>query len=308
MNTVILTNNSLATGKAPVNLDVLASGYISNLVLKKKAAGTIKVYTKRLNDFLRWYKATPVVSTTEEHLLTYRSYLIDKYESAKTINLMLSVVRGLYRWLFAKKHITSLQLEEFENVEDTGGLKKSSLSKDERNIIAELLRNSDNIQNHRDRILFLLLVKTGARINELANAKIEDIDYINGSKVLFLLRKGYIDKSNYVKIPNDTYQKLMEFIGTRKDGHIFTSMKTGKGMTSDTLSRVIKSILRKAGMDSKLLSAHSLRHTFAIMFLEAGGTIEQLMVEMNHKSIVTTTNYTKSFNRMNVNIDIDFDI
>ena len=304
MNNLIIQNKYNISTFSGDSIDRYVSRYIYTLQISGKAKGTLKVYGNRLLSFVAWYRDTIHVGSYKDQLLIYRNHLIATYTSAKSINLMLSVVRSFWKWLFENDLIDHDPTRKIKNVADQQHLKKSALTKEELSTIFDYLRTNTDPQNKRDRMLFVLLVTTGIRINEASNITIEDIRKKDGRNVVYLLRKGYIDKSNYVKIPSNTFALLMEFIGDQKSGYIFKSLRGGERMTGETLSRVIKQILQKNGLNTKLYSAHSLRHTYAILFLENGGTIEQLMIEMNHKSITTTMNYIKSFNRMNVSIDL----
>ncbi len=304
MNNIIIQKRNEIVAINDLTIDQFVSKYIHILQIQKKSKGTIKVYNEKLKNFTGWYRSAIQVGNFKDQLLLYRSMIIDKYNSAKTVNLTLSVIRSFWKWLFENDYIDHDPTRNIKNVEDNDQLKKSSLTKDELYGIFDYLRTNTDPQHKRDRLLFVLLVTTGMRINEVANIEVADITKKDGRNVIYILRKGYKYKSNYVKIPDNAYSLLMEFIGDQEDGYIFNSLRGGGKMGSDTLSRVVKQILFKNGHNSKLYSAHSLRHSFAILFLENGGTIEQLMIEMNHKSITTTMNYVKSFNRMNVSIDL----
>ena len=308
MNSLIIQENNNGLTASFTELKTLVDGYLYTVTLEGKARGTINTYRKKLNTFIEWYQSTPPTANIREHLLKYRNYLIERYDSAKTINLLITVVRNLYKWLFENNHITFDPTAKLKKVADNTSLKRSALTREQIQSIYSYLKEDDSKDAIRDRALFLIMVTTGMRINEACNFKIEDIVEVNGIKSIQLLRKGYIDKSNSIPLDDNTSEIISDYIGNKKKGYIFVSHRTGEQMTSDYMSRIIKRILKGAGYDSKLLSAHSLRHSFALLFLESGGAIEQLSILLNHKSITTTMNYLKSFDKSKIKVNLGLNL
>ncbi len=272
---------------------------------------TAKAYQTHINHFKRWFLDTRMDSDLRTHLQAYRSHLIERYGSAKSVNLALSTLRSLYKFLYENAMIEYDPTVVLKNVKEAEGVKKSPLTREQLSLVIHQLNHSTKRRADRDRALFLTFVLTGARRNELVNAKVEDIGMYDGRHCLYLLRKGYHDKSNMIVLNDTVYPVLIEYIGDKKSGYIFTSERTGDKMNPDTISRLIKSILRESGFDSKQLSLHSLRTTFATFAIDAGASLFSLQRALNHRSPTTTMNYIKSADRTRdaaedrVTIDID---
>jgi integrase/recombinase XerC len=60
------------------------------------------------------------------------------------------------------------------------------------------------------------------------------------------------------------------------------------------LSMMIKKYMRKAGIDDPRLTAHSLRHTFAVSTLVAGAHVFDVQQMLGHSDIKTTNIYLLS--------------
>ncbi len=259
---------------------------------------TAKAYSRHINDFKRWFIDTPMVLDLKHHLQDYRAHLIGRYESAKSINLALSTVRSLYKFLYESGLIDHDPTVSLKNIAESEGLRRAALSREQLAIIIHHLNTSTKRQAKRDRVMFLLLVMTGIRRNELVNIKIEDIGIENGRRCVYLLRKGYIDKSTFVILKDEVYLMLMDFIGDKISGYVFNGERTGDRLSPDTISRLVKKLFRDCGYDAKQLSLHSTRHTYAILALDGGASMISLSKSMNHKNISTTANYTRSYDRI----------
>ena len=65
-----------------------------------------------------------------------------------------------------------------------------------------------------------------------------------------------------------------------------------------SISRIVKTALRKAGIDNERITAHSLRHTAATLNLLHGGTLEDTKQLLRHTSINTTMIYTHHLDKL----------
>jgi integrase/recombinase XerD len=65
----------------------------------------------------------------------------------------------------------------------------------------------------------------------------------------------------------------------------------GKGLSTRTISSIIKNALRDIGLDDKKLSAHSLRHTAINLAIKGGASLHQAQAMAGHKDPRTTMTY-----------------
>ncbi len=264
---------------------------------RDKALSTYKTYSSKIKIFNEWLQGFSMTQDMSEDLKAFRSWLTDRYTSANTINLTLSVVRQFYRSLHKRGTIPydpSIVLENEPENNDTG---KNSISREQFYQISTTLKADTSKNSKRNWVLFVLLTMNGLRVSEASNACIEDIELNGGKRVLYLLRKGHRDKSAFVVLQDKTYEMILDFMQDRT-GNIFVSSRTGEAMTGGEISRIIKTVFRRCDIDSSKITAHSLRHTYAIFALEGGADLMSLSQSLNHKNLSTTQTYLRSYNRL----------
>jgi len=66
----------------------------------------------------------------------------------------------------------------------------------------------------------------------------------------------------------------------------------GKRLTTRSIGRMLYGHLQHAGMDPKLATPHTLRHTFATHLLDGGADLRSVQEMLGHKSLTTTPIYT----------------
>jgi site-specific recombinase XerD len=148
------------------------------------------------------------------------------------------------------------------------------------------------IDDIRDRALFLLLLRTGIRIGEALELRLNDLD-IKGRKVyLFEGEKNSMGRVVYlsddalfaIKLWLRRRDKNKEFVFYgQSNGHLCYS--TGRGL--------FVKYLQKAGLDQKGYTVHCLRHTFASELLNAGMRLECLQQLLGHQDIEVTRRYAR---------------
>jgi integrase/recombinase XerC len=158
----------------------------------------------------------------------------------------------------------------------------------------------------RDYALILACVSCGFRIIELQRANIGDIETHAGERRLYIQGKGHLEKDAYKKIEPELWEALEDYITSRgnpgKDAPLFAAVasnaKAGGGrLTEPSISRIIKGVLKRAGYDSRRITAHSLRHTSVTLDRKAGASLEEASKHARHSSIVITQRYDHALER-----------
>ncbi len=89
-------------------------------------------------------------------------------------------------------------------------------------------------------------------------------------------------------------QEWWEFHESGRTGLILSG-PDGRPIPYRTLYGYVREILVKAGLKKQGEAAHQFRHTYAFLFLERGGTMEQLQKSLGHQKITTTQEHYDHF-------------
>ncbi len=139
----------------------------------------------------------------------------------------------------------------------------------------------------------MLLLDCGLRAAECCNLKIGDIDL--NARCVSVTGKG--NKRRSVFFGKATAKALWIHIrsGTREpDDWCFLSdrgLRTGEPLKPNGLLQLIHRLGKAAHIKAVRCSPHTLRHTYAVSFLRAGGNVFTLRESLGHTNITMTQKY-----------------
>ena len=217
--------------------------------------------------------------------------LMDKGNSASTINKKLSALRSFYR--FALKR----GLVERDPAHGVTGPKKSKplpqfLREGEMDRLLDQLEWDDKFNNVRARTILLLFYEAGLRRSELTGLNDADVDFSQRQ----LKVTGKRNKQRIIPFGEELAEALSRYVtvrneqfGEREDGAMFLSDK-GRRMTGDQVYGIVRKYLTMV-TSLKKRSPHVLRHTFATAMLNNGAGLESIKNLLGHESVNTTEIY-----------------
>ena len=140
----------------------------------------------------------------------------------------------------------------------------------------------------RNKAIMLVMLNMGLRVSEITDLKPGSIN-LTSRKLRIVNGKGGVDRD--LVIPAGIKETLMQWKGRKPKGtkYFFTTLK-GKQLSTRYLCEMIKRYGRKAKID-KIISPHTLRHTFATEYYRQTKDIETLRRILGHSDISTTTIY-----------------
>ena len=157
----------------------------------------------------------------------------------------------------------------------------------------DLRRLLSVIDDIRDRALILVLLRTGMRIGELLNTKMADVHLQERKIEIYEGEKNRLGRVVYLS--DDAILALRKWLKKRDPSEeclIYTRIGADR-MSYSTARTIFKRYLIKAGLVDQGYTLHTLRHTFATEFLNAGMRLECLQVLLGHRSIEETRRYAR---------------
>jgi site-specific recombinase XerD len=157
---------------------------------------------------------------------------------------------------------------------------------------AQVQRLFAQIAHPMDRALFLVMLRCGLRVSEVAQLKLEQIDW--EQEALHILQgKGRKDRCVYMSpdLVASLHQCLEQHPGDRAQGYVFWNRKRRQQALS--VKAIQKKMERYAKAAGIIASCHSLRHTFASNLLEHGAEVVAIRDFLGHSQIASSERYGK---------------
>lgn len=306
-------NNQLAPDAFISDWDKVLNVYIMNLDAKPN---TKKQYRKALSLFTRWCKDKGLApnNVTKADILEYRKELLEgeKRLSSQTVAAYIVSIRRFYEWAESEKLYPNIA-KGVKSPKIRKDFVKQHLTPDE---CADILGNLFDDIEHKSRIrafsnseinalrdyaIVNLLLRTGLRTIELSRLNVGDITMRRRKRVILVWGKGRDTKDDYVPLSEKAYQPLMAYLGQRPDAKPDDPMfvcegygSEGRRISTRRIQAICKNALRGIGLDDHAFSAHSFRHTCAVMLIQAGASAYDVQKFLRHASIDTTEIYLKS--------------
>jgi len=156
--------------------------------------------------------------------------------------------------------------------------------------------DGEGIARRRDRAIVLLLARLGLRAGDVAQLRLDEIEWETGS-----LRVS--GKSRYevrLPLPQDVGDAIAAYLACRPStcqcDHVFLRniapfrpFRSGDGVSS-----VVRRLMQRANIVAPVKGAHVLRHTAATEMLRHGVPLEKIGLVLRHRGIDTTAHYAKA--------------
>ncbi len=265
---------------------------------------TLRGYVYDLRHFLRWYQGLQDAPfgpdrLAEYDLIAYRQHMVAAGRRPATINRRLEALRRLGRWAHTTGMLTVDVVHDVRPVRTVRNRQPAGLTDPEVHSVLRAAGASRHGLAPRNYALVQLMLQTGIRVGEVATLQLGDVT-INDRSGSLRIRQGKGLKAREVPLNATARRAVKAYLDIRpsvtKVEPLFLSSRDGP-MPVRSIQAVIASVARRARMQRVPVSAHTLRHTFALGYLRDNpGKLVELAALLGHESLDTTAVYTRPSN------------
>ena len=242
-----------------------------------------------LKQFVLWVDV-PIEQVTHKIILSFMDHLLDKQLKPKTINCYLNSIRGFYEYLIEEEQVPiSHPVKRGYSLRLSRPLPRYLRDED-------VLRLFNVITSKRDRAMFMLMLRCGLRVEEVAKLTIAALDLAR-SQLFVYEGKGVKDRVVYLS--NDAQKILVQYLAARPSSRakrVFLIEKgrfKGRPIQVRGIQHRMQQYAEEAGLKA---SCHHLRHTMATQLLNADADLVTIQDLLGHTRIKTTQRYCRVSN------------
>jgi integrase/recombinase XerD len=301
---------TIATTEPPDgSLPPLVLGWLAGL----RSVHTRKAYLRDITDWLGWLTehGTDPLTVTEPDTAYWARHLEATGLTASTVARKISAMSSWYRWLARNGHVEKNPSENLARPEvDRDTSTTPGLTKDQALALIAAADRYGGPQRLRTSALIAMIMYSGARTSEVTGADIEDLGTDRGHRVLWVTRKG--GKRQALVLPSPAAERLNAYLASREDVEHLPAVqaggearphrplfvtKRGHRLFEADIRETIQRLGKAAGLPLDLvrrLGPHAIRHAFATLYLDAGGSMRDLQDAMGHADPRTTRRYDRA--------------
>lgn len=268
----------------------LITDYITWLETQKESSkNTLDNYKLDLEIFEKYLidNNLTITDVTIENIENFKTYMLKEKEWASSTRARrIIALRNFYEYLTIKELVKK---NPTLGVEVPKIPKRQPVYLTERQAKKLVSMTETQVEPYRtrDRLLLLMFLTVGLRVEEMSNVKLDDIT----ENVLTVIGKG--NKQRRIVLNDDVMETLKDYLCIRPNvsEYLFISNRNQR-MVKRTMQYTVDKYLELAKLDTSVYSVHKLRHTACTLMHKSGVDIKTLKEILGHEKIETTEIYT----------------
>ena len=275
--------------------------FLASLAHDDFAPATLRGYRYDLRHFLVWHstvkeKPFAIESLAEYEPIAYRQHMIAAGRRPTTVNRRLDALRRLCRWARGTGMLSADAAGNVRPMRMIRNRQPAGLADVEIHALLRAAGASSHGLAARNYALVQIMLQAGLRIGEVAALRVADVSMSDRSGSV-RIRQGKGLKARDVPLNATGRRALKQHLEQRQapgqDAALFVSSRE-TAMPVRTIQAVMTSLARRARLKRVAVSAHTLRHTFALGYLRDNpGKLLELASLLGHESLDTTAVYTR---------------
>ena len=247
--------------------------------------------------------AEDVRRVTQKNIIQYLIFAgKDRKNSPTTRMRKLSALKSFFKYAHVKEHIISVNpTADVDAPKKSATLPKYLTVEEAVRLLDAIKSDKESKTRIRDYAIVALFLNTGMRLSELVGINLQNID--SEISTIKVLGKGA--KERIIYLNNAARTALIDYMKQRLDPkHVRTSSNalflSGREnrISNKTVQWMVQKYLKIAGLGSRGLSVHKLRHTAATLMYQSGKVdIRVLKDILGHEQLNTTQIYTHVVDR-----------
>ena len=254
------------------------------LARRQFSAHTLASYTLDLHVFFRMV-TVPLAQVSFREVDQFVEHQHQQGRAWATINRRLNALKHFFDFCLEQQLVAGNPVNPSHFVRRGRPLPKALSQEQVQRLFAQ-------IAHPMDRALFLVLLRCGLRVSEVATLKLEQIDWAQQA-IHIVQGKGRKDRCVYLS-PDavaSVQQCLAQHPGARAQGYVFWNRKrTQQPLSVKAIQKKMERYAKAAGITA---SCHSLRHTFASNLLEHGAEVVAIRDFLGYSQIASSERYAK---------------
>jgi site-specific recombinase XerD len=242
-----------------------------------------------VRSFVIWLDV-PLESVTHATVSCYIDHLMRKRLKPKTINCHVNRISQFYHYLHEEECFVLVHPVRTSHVLKMSRPLPRHLRDEQVEDFFEV------VKGHRDKAMFMLMLRCGLRVEEVANLSVGVVDF---KQRKILIEDGKGSKDRVVYMSNDAIRALAAYLKVRassKSRKVFLVEK-GPCMGHPISIRGIQKRMEYYALKANLhVSCHHFRHTMATQLLNADAELVTIQDLLGHCNVKTTQRYCRISN------------
>lgn len=292
---------------AAIAIEYFSDNNIEGFIASRHSSdNTAKTYRNGIRQMLKFFAANNITAPTTTDIDNFINTLRADKKAKATLALYFRIIKlffnylekqGVYRDVAAQ--MVPLRLKKDRTH------KKSSLTNAQAQKLLASVTGSDVIAL-RDKACLVLALSCGLRCCEISRANVGDFKDCGEYWTLDVIGKGSDSEKDaeQVKVALPVAEMINHYLNVRgshaDDEPLFTSTSNnrtwqknsyGSRLSEQSISKLIAKYMKRAGVKSSKVTAHSTRHYAAVQAIRNGVDLREVSAMLRHTSLNTTLIY-----------------